>query len=464
MVPVDEFQNAPPSLAARFAVAVPPLMETAPGPVRWMAPPFPGAPPVELAVKSVSVTVVVPASASMPPPARTAVLPENVEPLMVVAPRLLNTPPPEPAAPVAALSAMTESVTARVPPPVASIVGCTKMPPPPLAAVAPAATLPRISAPATVMVPPDEFQSPPPSLAAVLRNTSVPVTSTSPGPVRCSPPPLPGAAPVSFSTRLPPVMVVVPPSASMPPPARTAVLPVMVVSAMVTEPRLLKTPPPEPAAPVAAFSWIELPVMVTVPPVVASIEGWLKTPPPPFAASGPAAVLRSISVPVMVIVPAEEFQRPPPSLAASLALTNESVIVTVPAPVRCRPPPLPGVGPVMLPSSVVATSVVEEPALASMAPPARLALLPRSCTSVASKVPAFSTAPPLAVGTSTAVPPVIPTWSRRRVAPAATSKARSPRAEASIRATPGDVMVISLVTSRSPVAAAPSAAPGMVST
>ena len=99
------------------------------------------------------------------------------------------------------------------------------MPPPPLSAAAPWASLSEIVAPVTVMVPPAEFHRPPPSLVASFASTVVPTMETVPAPVRCSPPPLPGAEPAVFSDSVPPVIVVRPPTDSMPPPARTALLP-----------------------------------------------------------------------------------------------------------------------------------------------------------------------------------------------------------------------------------------------
>lgn len=63
----------------------------------------------------------------------------------------------------------------------------------------------------------------------------------------------------------------------------------------------------------------------------------------------PLAALPVIRERVTVIVPAAEYHRPPPSLAAVLSRTVEDDTVTVPAPLVCRPPPLPGFEPVVLP-------------------------------------------------------------------------------------------------------------------
>ena len=114
-----------------------------------------------------------------------------------------------------------------------------------------------MSEPVTVKVPDALFHSPPPSAEAVLPLTSVPVTSTLPAPVRCTAPPLPGAAPAVLSLSEERSTRVVPTLASIAPPARWASLPVTSLCTTLRVPWLLKTPPPEPAAPGA-----ELPVTV----------------------------------------------------------------------------------------------------------------------------------------------------------------------------------------------------------
>ena len=141
-----------------------------------------------------------------------------------------------------------------------------KMPPPPLAASSPWPSLPVMVASVTVMVPPAEFQRPPPSLLATLPATSVPTISTVPAPVRWRPPPLPGLAPVLLSDRVPAARAVSPPTASMPPPARRDPFRVMSVSETTRVPPLLSRPPPEPAVPLAVLAVIVAPVTVSRPP------------------------------------------------------------------------------------------------------------------------------------------------------------------------------------------------------
>ncbi len=61
-------------------------------------------------------TAVLPTLASMAPPARGAVLDDSVVVSTTRVPALLRMPPPEPAAPVAALDEIVEPVTVRAPP------------------------------------------------------------------------------------------------------------------------------------------------------------------------------------------------------------------------------------------------------------------------------------------------------------------------------------------------------------
>ena len=220
---------------------------------------------------------------------------------------------------------------------------------------------------------------------------------------------------------------------------------------IVAMPDSLRIPPPEPAAPSTTLSRTLAPVTERVPPVAPS--PWTKMPPPPLSAMSPEAVLLWMSPPVTLSVPAEDTQSPPPSLAARLLNTNESTTLMVPAPVRWRPPPLPGAALATLPTSSVLVIVVVDPAVASMAPPARVALLFSIFTPDVESTPLLSTAPPLLLVASTAVPliRVMPTsW---RLTPEATSKWRSDSAAAStvVRRRPWPVTMRASVTSRSPV-------------
>ena len=101
-------------------------------------------------------------------------------------------------------------------------------------------------------------------------------------------------------------------------------------------------------------------------------------------------------------VPSAEFHSPPPSAPAELPPIQLLVISTAPAPVRCRPPPLPGSSPVEFLTSRVPMSWVS-PSLASIAPPARVAVLrARRESEMSTLPPSLKTAPPEA--------PVPVTW------------------------------------------------------
>ena len=111
----DPFHSPPPSAAAMLLATVPPVMVAIPAPVMCNPPPFPGAAvagatPVLLAIKSTSVSiVVVPAIASIAPPARFEILPEKVVANAVsVAFVPTKTAPPLPLAPFALLLESTE--------------------------------------------------------------------------------------------------------------------------------------------------------------------------------------------------------------------------------------------------------------------------------------------------------------------------------------------------------------------
>jgi len=69
--------------------------DTVPVSVKCGPPPLPGSDPVELFDRVLRRTAVVPALASMAPPARVAVLLSNVLSSTVSVPPLLNAPPPE---------------------------------------------------------------------------------------------------------------------------------------------------------------------------------------------------------------------------------------------------------------------------------------------------------------------------------------------------------------------------------
>ena len=140
---------------------------------------------------------------------------------------------------------------------------------------------------------------------------------------------------------------------------------------MSVPPSALKTPPPEPAAPVARLSRTRVSVVkVTRPPA-------LKTPPPPWSASSPSATLPATSVERTTISPVP-FQSAPPSRAAVLPVNAEADTSLSPAPVMWMAPPLPGAPPVVLPVKVAPYTLSPRPApdWSSMAPPARRLALP----------------------------------------------------------------------------------------
>lgn len=164
-------------------------------------------------------------------------------PLIVVRPTVscppsLRIPPPEPEPLDAALWAEVLRWTDSEPPSLNSA-------PPPWSASVPLAMLPVSSVRSTVMVPVPEFHRPPPSAAAVLPVTVERLTRTSPTPVRCRAPPLPGIGPVEFASRTVSSIDVVPALASIAPPARLACLPENLESSTFSVPPRLATAPPE---------------------------------------------------------------------------------------------------------------------------------------------------------------------------------------------------------------------------
>ena len=264
------------------------------------------------------------------------------------------------------------------------------------------------------------------------------------------------------------------------PPARAAELLYTRVSLTTRLPLLLRMPPPEPEPLVAVLSKASDWNTNSVPPS-------LNRPPPPLSAAVPWATLPTTRVAPTAMVPAPEFQRPPPSEAAVFRRTREKNTSTVPLPVRCRPPPLPGLGPVVLRSRVATTTRVRPP-FASIAPPARSARLKLRVVRLTSRVPpSLKTAPPDAPSPVTRLSMAVTfwrvSWPVVRKAPPdspagvrppttrvvridaralrATSKARSPRAEMSI-VEPVPWTVTSRAMSRSPEAALALPAPVMV--
>ena len=199
-----------------------------PGPVMCTPPPLPGELIVVLPLRVTFVRLKVvpsPDTSSIPPPARTEVLPEIVAPSIVrLPPTSLRIPPPLPAAPVAVLPViMVLPLIITVPP-------ALKTPPPPWSDIAPAAVLFSIVT-SVMVITPVPFHKPPPSALAVLLLTTPPVIFMLPGPVMCTPPPLPGELIVVLPSRVTLVKVKVVPApelSSIPPPARTAVLPEIV--------------------------------------------------------------------------------------------------------------------------------------------------------------------------------------------------------------------------------------------
>ncbi len=142
---------------------------------------------------------------------------------------------------------------------------------------------------------PAPFQSPPPSAAAMFPMTVPPVMLTSPAPVTCSPPPLPGAMLVMLLSRTTFIRVTVvpaPDTSSIPPPALMELL--AMIDEFITErvaPASFRIPPPLPLAPSAMLSRIMvLPIMVTTPAA-------LNMPAPPCAAAMPWASLSMIMQP-----------------------------------------------------------------------------------------------------------------------------------------------------------------------
>ncbi|EMB13751.1 hypothetical protein RE6C_05404 [Rhodopirellula europaea 6C] len=393
-LPETLFQSPPPSFAATLFETVPPVIVTTPSPEICNAPPLPGAadPPGPATFWSIvtSVNVVVDAAVtSMAPPARLAVLSEMfVLPLMVSVPPSLRIPPPLPLAPSATLNPMTASITFSVPP-------SLNRPPPPLLASSPLATFDEIAPPLIVIVPVEEFHNPPPSLAAVLLPKMARFDVTSAAPVECKPPPLIPAK--LFETSVPKFNVTVPSMTSMPPPARLAVLPSdgiappIWLKLTVTAPSVLKIPPPLPKTPSAALPLIVELLTVSVPPL-------LKIAPPPSSAASPEAALPVKMVPSTVIVPVL-FQRPPPSRAAKLSRTVPPEMSALPSPEICSAPPLPGAadpsGPATLSSIKTSVSVVLLPAVASIPPPARFAVLSLISPPETVNVPRFRMPPPL---------------------------------------------------------------------
>ena len=235
--PVSEFQRPPPCAAASLPVTVPPFQVTCAAPVRCSAPPLPGMSPVLLSLMSTSARSTVPAAVSRPPPARSDRFFVIVVSWTETVPPTSSRPPPEPAAPVARLPTRRTSETVIVPP-------SLKSPPPPWSASTPVARLRATRVPVTLIWPSAEFQRPPPSAEARFLRTRLPSTTTAPAPVRCSAPPLPGAAPVRLPRSTESVTVVTPALASMPPPARSARLRSMRVPTTDTLPPSFMIAPP----------------------------------------------------------------------------------------------------------------------------------------------------------------------------------------------------------------------------
>ena len=169
-----------------------------------------------------------------------------------------------------------------------------------------------------------------------------PLNITSPGPVICSPPPFPGFGVVmEFPSKVIFVNVYVSPAIafnSIPPPARLALFPETVAPFTVKVPGVkLNTPPPEPAAPVAAF-----PVIIVFPSMVKSAP-LLYTPPPPSVAVAAVAVLFEIVAPeivAVVLVPLVLLSiKIPPPMAAVLFEMVPPVIPNVSVSVTYNPRP-----------------------------------------------------------------------------------------------------------------------------
>ena len=173
----EPFQNPPPSKAAVFPDTVPPVIILLSPFVICNAPPFPGAEPVALSVKSTSVIVKVPPPelTSIPPPALFDMLPDNVEAVTVSVPISLKIPPPEPEAPSAMFPVIVALATVIVP-------KLLNNAPPPSVAVAPLAVFVVKVVPSTDIIP-EPFHNPPPSDDAVFPDTAPPVIVELLGPV-----------------------------------------------------------------------------------------------------------------------------------------------------------------------------------------------------------------------------------------------------------------------------------------
>jgi len=388
------FQRPPPSAAASLSETEPPNIETSAIPLTCIPPPFPGfGVPVEpftpLESNDVFAIESVPSIISIPPPARLAELLLILPPITFTSPAVVNTPPPEPEVPVAVLLSTVVFTIPKSPP-------LLKIPPPPLSASFPDAVFIFTIASVTVIVAPAWFQSPPPSLAALLAETVPPVMEIVAALLTCIPPPLPGlgvpAVPfTSFMLSAVLFKVTKPSITSIPPPARLALFCEITAPVTVTVPPVLKIPPPEPEVPSAKL------LVILVPANTSSVPPLLKIPPPPSSAAAPLAILFVIGVPSTVMVPVP-FQRPPPSRAAILLSTVPPVSVALAAPLICSPPPLPGAAvagstPALLVSNVTLVSVTE-PSISSIPPPALLAWLSVIITSVSVTSPAVLKTPP----------------------------------------------------------------------
>ena len=124
MVEPAWFHSPPPSLVAVLLMTLVPVSVTiVPSmPDTWMPPPLPGLAAVEslspatLLTIRPALTVTVPSTTSIPPPAREAVLAAILLSVMVTVPSTLRIPPPEPEVPSAKFDTMREFETLSVPP------------------------------------------------------------------------------------------------------------------------------------------------------------------------------------------------------------------------------------------------------------------------------------------------------------------------------------------------------------
>ena len=103
-------------------------------------------------------------------------------------------------------------------------------------------------------------------------------------------------------------------------------------------------------------------------------------------------------MPSTVIVLPTWFQRPPPSLAASLLVRVLPVMFIVATAVTCTPPPFPGFG---VPAAISALFPIKEafvisnvPATISTPPPARFAAFPSIIVPVIVTAPSVVKIPP----------------------------------------------------------------------